>query len=157
MTPKERFDKKVVRAEDNECWEWVGAKKPTGYGNFYIDGRYLGAHVASWEIENGRVPEGNFVCHKCDNPSCVNPAHLFLGTPLDNMRDMRAKGRAKGIHEGGEKHPVAKLTKISVEKIRELRDSGLILKTIAEMFGVSESNIHYVCSNKTWAIDRDIV
>lgn len=75
------------------CWIWTGAKKPTGYGNIKFGDKVIGAHVASFLTFVGHVPEGHYVCHSCDMPSCVNPAHLFVGTPEVNQRDSIAKGR----------------------------------------------------------------
>ena len=93
-----RFWPKVEKTSANECWTWLGAKLPKGYGK--IAGRdwrggWLYAHRVSWELHNGPVQDGLWVLHHCDNPSCVNPAHLFLGTNRDNMRDMQRKGRAR--------------------------------------------------------------
>jgi hypothetical protein len=76
-----------------ECWEWQGALYPAGYGIIGLDGGSHATHRLSWEIVNGPIPDGLFVCHKCDNRKCVRPDHLFLGTQKDNMRDMIAKGR----------------------------------------------------------------
>jgi len=75
------------------CWDWLAGKDKDGYGKIKINGKDLQAHRASWDFHNGLIPEGMSVLHHCDNPSCVNPSHLFLGTTLDNMRDRDTKGR----------------------------------------------------------------
>lgn len=111
-----RFWSKVDKTSD--CWVWIGAKHPTGYGAFGIGQVVHYAHRLSWELVNGPIPDGLFVCHNCpngDNPSCVNPAHLFLGTQVDNMQDMLGKGRAgymvhpealaRGDRNGARVHP----------------------------------------------------
>ena len=77
------------------CWVWVGAKNKKGYGNFNVDGKYVAAHRHSWKLEYGPIPVAKWVLHKCDNPSCVRPDHLFLGDVLVNNRDMWSKGRGK--------------------------------------------------------------
>jgi len=91
----DRFWEKVDTSR--ECWEWTGSKRPLGYGQMGIPGtnRPVGAHRISWELHFGPIPDDMFVCHRCDNPKCVRPDHLFLGTPTDNVRDMVAKGRHK--------------------------------------------------------------
>lgn len=95
LIPAERrFWAKTDRS--GECWLWTGAKNPAGYGSFSMNGTNDMAHRTSWTLTYGPIPEGMFVCHHCDNPPCVRPDHLFLGTALDNMLDKVAKGRAKG-------------------------------------------------------------
>lgn len=147
-TPLDRFNAKCQKTDG--CWIWVGARKPSGYGNFYLNGRYLGSHQAAYLLHIGPIAGGLYVCHRCDNPSCVNPEHLFLGTPSENQADMAVKGRAVGIREGGERHPNSKLTKEAVALIREKRKEGALLKELAAEFGVSESNISVICSSKGW-------
>lgn len=88
-----RFWSKVLKGTDQECWLWNASRIKDGYGKFSVSGVYQQSHRISWQLTNGPIPDGLCVLHRCDNPPCVNPNHLFLGTNLDNVRDMFAKGR----------------------------------------------------------------
>lgn len=95
----ERFWSKVCILHPSDCWEWQAAKFCNGYGVFRLDGKNFRAHRLSWVLEYGDIPEGLSVLHSCDNPSCVNPHHLWLGTQLDNLRDSDCKGRQTSWNE----------------------------------------------------------
>src|ERR1039458_6208527 len=97
----DRFLGKIEFIPFHECWEWVAHKNKQGYGTFCLpDERNARAHRASWRLFMGVIPEGIFVCHRCDNPSCVRPEHLFLGTPRDNVLDALMKGRLRSPNRG---------------------------------------------------------
>lgn len=123
------------------CRVWTGATKANGYGNFYFRGAVQGAHRVAFILAKGPVPAGQYVCHSCDNPSCIEPGHLFAGTPVENQADMRRKGRDRFI---------SKLNEGQVEAIRARRQEGEMLKDIAADFGISESNVSVVARSLTW-------
>ena len=106
------------------------------------------AHRKSWELYRGPIPDGLFVCHKCDNRMCVNPDHLFLGTNQDNMDDMYRKGR--GHKAKGEDTGRAKLTDENVRQIRAMLDSGIGSRKIAPMYGVTWGLIQHIKKGRTW-------
>lgn len=97
VTLQERFWSKVDRGAPSECWMWRGTISTEGYGTITERYKRYGAHRLAWQFENNvPIPAGHVVCHSCDNPACVNPDHLWVGSQADNMRDMSAKGRAPG-------------------------------------------------------------
>jgi len=152
ITPiAERFWKRVTPGPFTECWLWQGVKR-NGYGMLSADrtGKGIGAHRVSWMIHFGEIPDGLFVCHRCDNPSCVNPAHLFLGTLRDNHADMMAKGRdghgaAKGIS-----NPSAKLTESQVKEIRAMAAQGMTQVEIGQRFGITQAHVSDIVLRKVW-------
>lgn len=147
-TLKDRFMDKVVLAEDG-CWTWAAYATPLGYGKFGVDGDVKRSHRVSYEIFVGKIPEGLFVCHKCDNPACVNPEHLFVGTQADNMRDMSNKGRGVSPPiSNGEDHPMSKLTGEDVIWIRGLSHLGL--PKLSKLFSVTRQNIFRILARKSW-------
>jgi hypothetical protein len=161
MTLRARFFSKVTNISDhNACWEWA-AFRVNGYGRFWMDGANIYAHRASWLIHNGTIPDNLRVLHRCDNRACVNPAHLFLGTHEDNMRDMVAKGRSASGDRStarlylekqlrGESHPRSKLTAEQVRSIRSLASSGVMFTDIAVLFGVSRSTVSSIHRRISW-------
>ena len=146
MQLEERFWSKVDRS--GECWEWAASRYPKGYGRFRVAGRTQYAHRVAWELTHGPIPHGMFVCHRCDNPGCVNPDHLFLGTPADNMRDMREKGRGFTPRLVGETHHQAKLTEADVVAIRADPRTQVV---IAADYGVTQRNVSAIKRREAWA------
>lgn len=146
-TLAERYWDKVIRRGDDECWGWSGFKH-VGYGRLKGEASAaVGAHRVSYEIHCGPIPDGLFVCHRCDNPECTNPRHLFLGTSGDNNRDCTAKGR----RARGERQRSAKLTENDVRAIRQRWRGGEVTqKQLAKDFGVTPSAIEHVVTNRTW-------
>lgn len=131
-------------SNSDECWEWQAWRRgdKLAYGGMRVGKQVYLAHRLSWEIHNGPIPDDTLVCHTCDNPACVNPAHLFLGTTLDNVRDKMAKGRYYGRH---------KLIEEDVRRIREARLYGAKIKDMAHIYNVSQPCISAVISRKNWA------
>src|SRR5512139_2445457 len=118
-----------------------------GYGVFSVDKKAVLAHRLSWVINFGEIPDGLFVCHKCDNRKCVNPKHLFLGTAMDNNLDMVAKGRDAKVF--GEKHPKAKLSSSQVAEIKELYSTGkYTCRELGKAYGVYHSQILNIANGK---------
>lgn len=143
-----RFWSKVDRRGPDECWEWKASRNSTGYGKFYINSSHCSAHRSSWIINVGPIPDGMCVCHACDNPGCVNPAHLWLGTDADNIADRDAKGRQ--ADRRGEKNGQAKLDEFSVRLIRRLYRRGLSHRLLGRVFGVCRRQIGRICAGQRW-------
>lgn len=134
----------LVTKTHGGCWIWRAAISWNGYGFFKIARKMVGAHRASWTMFRGKIPDGMMILHKCDNPPCVNPGHLFVGTQRDNHRDMVLKGR--GIN--GEKNGRHKLNRLQVSIIR--KTAGVSQQYLADLFGVSQAAISSIQRGKTW-------
>ena len=172
MTPRmnsvtiERFWSKVERTPT--CWIWKASRRAKGYGAFVwanpdgtvIQGR---AHRFSWELCNGPIPDGLCVLHRCDNPSCVRPEHLFLGTRSDNNQDMRAKGRhvagglrlmeqgGIGRYVRGDLHPMAKMDAEKVRLLRQAADTGRSMSSLAREHGIGLTTVFKIIHRITWS------
>lgn len=131
----------------SECIDWQGAKDPNGYGRLTIQGHQLYAHRWTWEQAFGPIADGLEICHHCDNPSCINLDHLFVGTHADNMADCKRKGRARG---GGARGAAQHLAKLTDDIVREIRASDASQAELAERYGVSQGTISNIVLRKTW-------
>jgi hypothetical protein len=132
-----------VRKGKVGCWNWIGSLDKLGYGKF---GQVGLAHRASWMLNRGKIPNGLLVCHKCDNPSCVRPSHLFLGTDADNVKDRDKKGR----QAKGRRLPNAKLSKRLVRYVRSESERGVSRKSLSLELGISPSVISNIVHRKAW-------
>lgn len=172
-----KFWRKINRVGENDCWIWLRGTS-RNYGGFSLAGKYVSAHRFAWEITNGPIPSGLDVLHRCDNPPCCNPAHLFLGTQADNNRDMVRKGRhvslsgdqhysrihpeklARGLKNGmnthpekrlrGEKNGNSKLTQTQVREIRELNERKVHKTLIAAQFNINLSTVYRIINGDLW-------
>jgi hypothetical protein len=146
-----RFWSKVEKTEG--CWTWTGSLNKKGYGQFSVRGKMKKAHRVSYELINGPITDNLLVCHTCDNPSCVNPAHLWLGTIAENNADMMRKGRHRTDPPCGERHGNPKLTYAIVETIRrEYAEGGITYRKLADRYGVHQSAIGNVVRQTNWNV-----
>lgn len=149
MTPNqtENFWRRIDRqSTPRGCWPWIGFRDRKGYGKVGLGKRHFKAHRLAYLLAGGQIPDGILVCHKCDNPACCNPDHLFLGTNADNARDMAQKGRAaKG--ESNAKH---RLTDAQVAEIRAMSAQAKWgwTRAVAKQYGVSHQSISDIINNK---------
>jgi hypothetical protein len=138
------------------CWTWTGGLMSAGYGNFRLAGQMRGAHRVAWELTNGPVPGEMWVLHTCDNPPCVNPSHLWLGTARDNNRDCLVKGRHGSVTHPesqvrGRRAAAAKLTERDVVAIRTRFRSGETSAALSRSFGVTRAAVRKVVLRRSWA------
>jgi len=142
-----RYENAVIKKKG--CWGWKQKCSSNGYGKIQLfHGKNIGAHRASWIIHNGEFNKKLWVLHKCDNPPCTNPDHLFLGTPKDNSQDCSRKNRKNLTIGSARSH--TKLNEIKVKKIKDLLKNKVSWSNIAKMFSVSTSCIQGVAQNKVW-------
>jgi hypothetical protein len=142
-----RFEAKHVGEPNSGCWLWDAACDRRGYGCMLANGKVRRATRLAYEHYVGPMPDGSVVCHRCDVPACVNPAHLFLGTPAENSADMVAKSR----QAHGERVGAAKLTAADVAEIRAMHRAGTAQHRVAAQFGITQACVSLIATRKTWA------
>lgn len=147
---EERFWRRVVKLGDEDCWEWVGGKVAFGHGRIQEAGKgskWLSTHRLSYEMHHGPIPDGKIVRHRCDNPSCVNPRHLEIGTHKENTADMDARGRRKVVAPLGSQNGKAVLNE---DIVRLIRSSDEGHAELARKLGVSPNAVRGVRIGRTW-------
>ena len=156
----ERFNKYIQKGKQDECILWTGGRFYNGYGQFRLGKKKIKAHRFSFVIHKGPIPEGMLVCHRCDNPICVNPDHLWLGTSKQNSEDRDKKGRmgdcgacckkTTGMFKGV-KNPAAKITQADADSIRKKYTTGkYTYRKLAKIFYLSSASIANVIKERTW-------
>ena len=136
-------------AGPDDCAEWTANRRPSGYGKFWFRGKDCSAHRVAYELAYTPIPDGLWVLHRCDNPPCVNPAHLFLGTHADNVRDRDTKGRQ--VTPRGEENGQAKLTAAIVREIRAAHSLGEVsYAELSRRYGVNRATAHCAITGRTW-------
>lgn len=141
----------VAREGLTPCWIWTASTDADGYGWFWMHGKNLSAHRASWMIHYGEIPEGKMVCHNCDTRPCINPEHFFLGTALENSRDAVNKNRILR----GEFHPRSTITRELVTAVRgRYRFYKVPMRVVMEEFGITKTTVESIVHRRTW-VDAD--
>lgn len=144
---EERFHSKYVRGADSQCWEWRGARREFGHGIITRNGRVEVASRIALELATGEpAPDGMLACHRCDNPPCVNPKHLYWGTRQDNANDAVARSR----YALGSDRPQARLIESNVADIKRRRAAGETIAELSREFGVSQPTIRSITTGKKW-------
>ena len=147
------WDKVIIKFDDSgspltdECMEWDAGHFTDGYGAFFYNYKTTRAHRFIYYAYMGKIPDGYVICHECDNPNCVNPNHLFLGTVQDNHDDCKTKKRTLT----GSRNPYSKLIESEVIEIKQLLKLGWLQKSIATKFGVARVSISDINRGKSWS------
>jgi hypothetical protein len=170
VSTESRFWPKVDKRGDTECWPWQAGTFQFGHGLLRDQGRLRKAHRISWELHFGEIPDGLCVCHRCDNPPCVNPSHLFLGTQRDNIADRDQKGRtARGDRSGSRLHPEALRRgeankgggKLTTEQVAAMRQrytkSPISYVQLGKLFGVSHIMARNIVLRRTGSTSSGIL
>lgn len=141
-----RLHRHITPVTESGCWIWMANSDRAGYGKVKVNRKHLRAHRWSWMLYNGQIPDGMQVLHKCDVPACVNPNHLFIGTPQDNVDDKIKKGRDFKL-------PIQRNPKLSESDVREIRQLRGVVRQIdlAKRFGIHRANISRIQTRRDWA------
>ena len=151
LSDAKRFNSKCLR-DGSGCLKWTGALFDSGYGAFKLGGKGRRAHRIAWVLAYGKIPDGAYVLHSCDNRACVDPEHLFLGDHVSNMADMVAKKRAaRGAANGAAHRCTTKLGPDAVRMVRAWLSEGIPQRDIASHFGVSQSTVSQIRTGRVWA------
>lgn len=145
----EKFWKHVKIDSMTGCWQWTGGKNEFGYGIFCTDKRRIRTHRYCWELFKEPIPKGMCICHHCDNPSCINPDHMFIGTQAENMADMRKKHRGSTKPRPGTENPAAKLSEQQVRIIFSMNGT-VRAEEVAQVFNVKKTSVYNIWSRITW-------
>lgn len=145
----DRIESKYEAVTESGCWIWTASVNKAGYGQISMPGRPMLAHRVCWEFYKGPIPNGKFICHKCDTPGCINPDHMFVGDHRDNMQDMRNKGRAPKVESAkGDKN---KSSKISNETALAIFNAEGPQREICKTFNVSRSTLQAIKYGRQWS------
>lgn len=146
----DRFWQKIAKGKDDECWNWTASCAGKGYGQIKppkgFGRRNHYAHRVAFTLTHGGIPDGLEICHRCDNPKCCNPRHLFAGTRADNAADMAEKMRSTW----GERSGTCKLTTEQVEELRDELSAGTPQRVIADYFGISQAQVSRIARGEQW-------
>lgn len=146
-----RFESKYERKGGVSCWPWTAGTFPEGYGRFTLDGEYYHAHRIAWAIAYEEDPWFYLVLHDCDNPQCVRPEHLYLGSQRDNMLDAKFRSGLGGVSLPGETNPSAKLTSEEAREIRaRYEDENITQAELGDEYGVSDSTVCSIVNEVLW-------